>query len=64
MNAHLVCHCILQGFRTDVLTITGLVQVSMQTLNILQSHYPERLGMAICYHAPRLFSFSWKVLPS
>lgn len=35
----------------------------MQTLSILQSHYPERLGMAVCYHAPRLFSFSWRVRP-
>lgn len=40
------------------------LQVSMQTLSILQSHYPERLGMAICYHAPRLFSFSWRVQSS
>ncbi|CAK0736266.1 hypothetical protein CVIRNUC_000718 [Coccomyxa viridis] len=38
------------------------LRVSMQTLNILQSHYPERLGMAVCYHAPRLFSFSFKAL--
>ena len=41
-----------------------MLQVSMQTLNILQSHYPERLGMAVCYHAPRLFSFSFKVHPA
>ena len=40
------------------------LQVSMQTLNILQSHYPERLGMAVCYYAPRLFSFSFKVHPA
>ena len=46
--------------------LSGVVwlQVSMQTLNILQSHYPERLGMAVCYHAPRLFSFSFKVCPA
>ena len=46
--------------------LTGVqwLQVSMQTLNILQSHYPERLGRAICYHAPRLFNFSWRVQPS
>ena len=47
-----------------VLSGVAWLQVSMQTLNILQSHYPERLGMAVCYHAPRLFSFSFKVHPA
>jgi hypothetical protein len=25
------------------------------------SHYPERLGAAVCFHAPTLFSMTWKV---
>ena len=36
------------------------VKVGIQTLHILQSHYPERLGLAVCYHPPRLFSMMWK----
>lgn len=35
-------------------------KVGIQTLHILQGHYPERLGLAICFHPPRLFSFMWK----
>ena len=36
------------------------VKVGIQTLHILQSHYPERLGLAVCYHPPRLFSMMWR----
>jgi hypothetical protein len=35
--------------------------IAMETMHILQNHYPERLGAAICYHAPRLFSVTWVV---
>lgn len=31
------------------------------TTKILQSHYPERLGLAVCYSPPKLFSFTWRV---
>jgi hypothetical protein len=27
-----------------------------------QNHYPERLGLAVCYHAPYLFSMTWKAV--
>lgn len=36
-------------------------QTSRETLHILQGHYPERLGIAVCYHPPTLFSMFWKV---
>ena len=26
------------------------------------NHYPERLGCAVCYHAPSLFSITWKAV--
>lgn len=37
------------------------LKVSMHCNHVLQNHYPERLGLAICYHAPTLFSLTWKV---
>ena len=39
------------------------ISIAMKTLNILQNHYPERLGLAVCYHPPRLFQLTWKVHP-
>ena len=37
------------------------IKLSMHALTLLQSHYPERLGLAICYLPPLLFSLTWKV---
>ena len=37
------------------------VRTSINVMSILQNHYPERLGGAVCYHAPGLFSLTWKV---
>ncbi|KAL3148387.1 hypothetical protein ABBQ38_013843 [Trebouxia sp. C0009 RCD-2024] len=36
------------------------VTLALKTLNILQGHYPERLGLSVCYHPPRLFQITWK----
>ncbi|KAK9843107.1 hypothetical protein WJX74_007090 [Apatococcus lobatus] len=36
------------------------VRMSMQTTSILQNHYPERLGLAVCYHPPIIFQVTWK----
>mmetsp|Transcript_12850 Transcript_12850/g.34604 ORF Transcript_12850/g.34604 Transcript_12850/m.34604 type:complete len:243 (+) Transcript_12850:397-1125(+) len=33
-----------------------------ETLTILQDHYPERLGVALCYDAPSLFWGVYKVI--
>jgi hypothetical protein len=31
------------------------------TADVLQGHYPERLGVAILYNAPKFFEPFWKV---
>lgn len=38
------------------------LNTSMKILHILQNHYPERLGCAVCYLAPTLFSFTFKAV--
>lgn len=39
------------------------IKTQIWTTQILQNHYPERLGLAVCYFAPRLFSLAYKVRP-
>ena len=34
----------------------------METLHIMQEHYPERLGLAVCYDPPSVFSVFWKLI--
>eukprot|EP01025_Chloroclados_australasicus_P033770 TRINITY_DN3452_c0_g2_i3.p3 TRINITY_DN3452_c0_g2~~TRINITY_DN3452_c0_g2_i3.p3 ORF type:complete len:306 (-),score=18.12 TRINITY_DN3452_c0_g2_i3:330-1247(-) len=34
----------------------------IQVLNILQNHYPERLGFALMYHAPKILSVFWAAI--
>ncbi|KAK3155306.1 hypothetical protein QOZ80_2BG0201550 [Eleusine coracana subsp. coracana] len=35
--------------------------VTKMTADVLQGHYPERLGIAILYNAPKFFESFWKV---
>lgn len=37
-------------------------RVSLATLNIVQSHYPERLGRAVNFKPPLLFEIFWKAI--
>lgn len=37
------------------------VKCARETINILQNHYPERLGVAFLYNPPRIFEAFWKV---
>ena len=37
------------------------IKSARDTINILQNHYPERLGIAFLYYRPRIFEAFWKV---
>lgn len=37
------------------------IKVTMNSMSVLQNHFPERLGCAVCYHAPWLFSATFRV---
>lgn len=37
------------------------LHVTKLTADVLQGHYPERLGVAILYNAPRVFESFWKM---
>ncbi|GER41992.1 Sec14p-like phosphatidylinositol transfer family protein [Striga asiatica] len=37
------------------------IKVTKETAHVLQDHYPERLGVAILYDAPRIFEPFWMV---
>ncbi|KAL9245864.1 hypothetical protein vseg_019466 [Gypsophila vaccaria] len=38
------------------------VRTARDIINILQNHYPERLGVAFLYNPPRIFQAFWKVV--
>uniref|UniRef100_A0A7S0BC14 CRAL-TRIO domain-containing protein n=1 Tax=Rhodosorus marinus TaxID=101924 RepID=A0A7S0BC14_9RHOD len=38
------------------------IKTMRETLNILQNHYPETLGIAVCVEAPALFSTMYKMI--
>ncbi|GMY28434.1 phosphatidylinositol transfer protein 3 [Fagus crenata] len=38
------------------------VKSARDTINILQNHYPERLGLAFLYNPPRIFEAFWKIV--
>ncbi|KDP39616.1 hypothetical protein JCGZ_02636 [Jatropha curcas] len=38
------------------------VKAARETANILQNHYPERLGLAILYNPPKVFESFWKMV--
>ncbi|KAF6166647.1 hypothetical protein GIB67_005509 [Kingdonia uniflora] len=38
------------------------IRTARDTINILQNHYPERLGIAFLYNPPRIFEAFWKII--
>jgi len=46
-----------QGWNTACLSM----KVARDTAQILQAHYPERLGIAIFYNPPKVFESFWTV---
>nr|AFK40904.1 unknown [Lotus japonicus] len=44
------------------LTNSVPIKTTRETINILQNHYPERLGIAFLYNLPRVFEAFWKIV--
>ncbi|XP_044467376.1 phosphatidylinositol transfer protein 3-like isoform X2 [Mangifera indica] len=38
------------------------IKVTRETANVLQNHYPERLGLAILYNPPKVFESFWALV--
>ncbi|KAM7259001.1 hypothetical protein ACFE04_014742 [Oxalis oulophora] len=38
------------------------LKVTQETINVLQDHYPERLGLAVLYNPPKFFEPFWKMV--
>ena len=54
--------CVLINFTKWSLKLSPSWRTSMETLHIMQEHYPERLGLAVCYDPPSVFSVFWKLI--
>uniref|UniRef100_A0A7S0VLS0 CRAL-TRIO domain-containing protein n=1 Tax=Polytomella parva TaxID=51329 RepID=A0A7S0VLS0_9CHLO len=54
--------CWLLDFEGYSLRNAPPIRTSLHCNHILQNHYPERLGCAVCYHSPTLFSLTWKAV--
>ena len=54
--------CVLINFTKWSLKLSPPWRTSMETLHIMQEHYPERLGLAVCYDPPSVFSVFWKLI--
>jgi len=54
--------CVLINFTKWSLKLSPPWRTSMETLHIMQEHYPERLGLAVCYDPPSVFSIFWKLI--
>ncbi len=39
-----------------------MTKISMEIVDILQNHYPERLGVAFIHHAPWVWTIFWKMI--
>ncbi|CAL5193217.1 unnamed protein product [Lathyrus oleraceus] len=47
-----------QGWSTSCIS----VKVTRDTAQVLQNHYPERLGLAVLYNPPKLFESFWTMV--
>jgi polyribonucleotide 5'-hydroxyl-kinase len=54
--------CWLVDFERYGLSNAPPIRTALATMEILQNHYPERLGKSICWRAPSLFSVTWKAV--
>eukprot|EP00195_Chlamydomonas_chlamydogama_P007148 CAMPEP_0202896822 /NCGR_PEP_ID=MMETSP1392-20130828/5743_1 /ASSEMBLY_ACC=CAM_ASM_000868 /TAXON_ID=225041 /ORGANISM="Chlamydomonas chlamydogama, Strain SAG 11-48b" /LENGTH=277 /DNA_ID=CAMNT_0049582305 /DNA_START=251 /DNA_END=1080 /DNA_ORIENTATION=+ len=54
--------CWLLDFEQYSLSNAPPIKVSIHCNHVLQNHYPERLGLAVCWHSPMLFSMTWKAV--
>lgn len=53
---------ILVDFEGYSLSNAPPIRTALATMDILQNHYPERLGRAVCWRAPALFSVTWRAV--